>query len=282
MPDDVILDDAAGGSSTATADQTADPSQATRQPASAEGQPQPPQSRFVPYERFQEVNSKMRTYESQLAQAGQVVQQLQREMAEIKAAQHRGQGLTTEQQQQYLQAGDAIEQIFHAHPRLKALMGLLEHAPKLLESTQSVSQLTEAQAQRHTMAARATVRGLAEQAGLPITGEQGRKYLDRLTRLVAMEVRAIDGGEQRYDQGDLSVLSEAFQSVLADFLNHTRREANASLATTKARTRALPPAATRGTAPGEPAPPKLVPGKEREFEEAMHGRARQLLASLTG
>lgn len=279
MPDDVILDDAAGGSSTATADQTADPSQATRQPASAEGLSQ---SRTVPYERFQEVNSKMRTYESQLAQAGQQVQQLQREMAEIRAAQHRGQGLTAEQQRQYLEAGDALEQILAAHPRLKALMGLMQHAPKLIEGYQGVSQLTEVQAQRHTMAAREAVRGLAEQAGLPITGDQGRKYLDRLTRLVAMEVRAIEGGEQRYEQGDLSVLTEAFQGVLADFVNHTRREANASLATTKTRTKALPPAATHGTAPGEPAPPKLVPGKEREFEEAMHARARKLLASLTG
>ena len=82
----------------------------------------------------------------------------------------------------------------------------------------------------------------------------------RLVRLVAAEAQAIEGGNQRFSQGDLSVLDEGFKALQGNFLAHTQRAGTAGLLQTKSRTAALPPA-SRGGAAGPPGLPKFDPSK---------------------
>ncbi|HJQ65909.1 MAG TPA: hypothetical protein VJ816_06015 [Gemmatimonadales bacterium] len=239
-------------------DPAVDPSsQATTPPA----QPQEQQVPFHQHPRFQELIRDRQVSRQTIAQMQQQLEQQQAKFAELERKQNQGR-TSPEEDEQLRQAGTALERIImsnpemldrllSAHPQFKAWK---ENADKLLATTGQTQQLQQAQSQALMRQATSHIHGLAKEAGLPQTPE----YLQRLVRLVAAEAQAIEGGNQRFSQGDLSVLDEGFKALQGNFLNHTQRAGTAGLLQTKSRTQSLPPA-PRGGAAGPPGLPKFDP-----------------------
>ena len=198
----------------------------------------------------------------------QTIAQLQQEMetykqkfSELERKSSQG-NQTPEDELQMQQARSALERIIMSdekmldrllstNPKFKLLA---ENADKLLAGQTGVEQMQQAQSQALMRQATGHIHTLAKEAGLPQTPE----YLQRLVRLVAAEAQAIEGGSQRYSQGDLSVLDEGFKALQSNFLAHTQRAGTAGLLQTKHATRGLPPA-PRGGAAGPPGLPKFDP-----------------------
>lgn len=233
------------------------PSQATTPPV-----PQPaPEPPFHQHPRFQELIRDRQMSRQTIANMQQQLEQQQTKFAELERKQNQGR-TSPEEDEQLRQAGTALERIImsnpemldrllSAHPKFKTLS---ENADKLLATTGQTEQMQQAQSQALMRQATGHIHTLAKDANLPQTPE----YLQRLVRLVAAEAQAIEGGNQRFAQGDLSVLDEGFKALQSNFLAHTQRAGTAGLLTTKNATRGLPPA-PRGGAAGPPGLPKFDP-----------------------
>lgn len=232
------------------------PAQAPSQPAQ-----QPPEQPFHLHPRFQELIRDRNMSRQTIAQLQQQFEQSQAKIAELERKQTQGR-TSPEEDEQLRQAGTALERIImsnpemldrllSAHPKFKTLS---ENADKLLASQTGVQQIQQAQGQALMRQAESRIHSLAKEANLP----QDPAYLQRLVRLVAAEAQAIEGGNQRFSQGDLSVLDEGFKALLQNFLAHTQRAGTAGLLQTKSRTQSLPPA-PRGGAAGPPGLPKFDP-----------------------
>lgn len=240
-------------------DPGADPSaQAPVQPAAPPVAPEPP---FHQHPRFQQLIREGQVSRQTIQQLQQQLEANQAKFAELERKQNQGR-TTPEEDEQLRQAGTALERIImsnpemldrllSAHPKFKTLS---ENADKLLASTGQTEQMQQAQSQALMRQATGHIHTLAKEAGLPQTPE----YLQRLVRLVAAEAQAIEGGNQRFSQGDLSVLDDGFKALQSNFLAHTQRAGTAGLLQTKSRTQSLPPA-PRGGAAGPPGLPKFDP-----------------------
>jgi len=269
--------------SPAVTDSGADPSsQATTPPV----QPQPPAEPQVPFHqhpRFQQLIRDGQLSRQTIQELKQQNEQYQAKLAEIERKQNQGQS-TPEEEEELRKAGTALERILmrnpealdrilSQHPKFKTLA---ENADKLLASQTGMQQLQQSQSQALMRQAQSHIHELAKQAGLPQTPE----YLTRLVRLVAAEAQAIEGGNQRFSQGDLSVLDEGFKALQGNFLNHTQRAGTAGLLQTKSRTSALPPA-PRGGAAGPPGLSKFDPSKPNAVRDRfaeMANHASQMIA----
>jgi hypothetical protein len=247
------------GSSTGT-DSAADSSQATTQPA---GQPK---EQYVPLARMQEYVRQVQEARPIIARVPQLEAQLKEASDRIAAYEKKAaQGATTpEDDYQMSMAQQALERLLMRdekmlervlmnHPKMAAL---LKNADQLVAGQGGLQQIQQAQGQALLRSAQSHIHGLAKEAGLP----QEPGYLQRLVRLVAAEAQQLEGGNQRFSQGDLSVLDEAFQALQGNFLAHTKRAGTAALIATKNATSQLPPA-PRGGAAGPPGLPKFDPAK---------------------
>lgn len=236
-----------------------DPAQAPTQPA------QPPQQ-TVPYERFQQVIRQVQEYRPLVAQVPQLQQQLKDATDKLAAFEKKSAQGTVSPEDQYqmalatqaleklmLSSPEMLERVLMSHPKVAAL---LKNADQLVAGQGGIQQMQQAQGQALLRSAQSHIHGLAKDAGLP----QDPAYLQRLVRLVAAEAQQLEGGNQRFSQGDLSVLDEAFHALQGNFLAHTQRAGTASLLQTKSRTQQLPPA-PRGGAAGPPGLPKFDPAK---------------------
>ena len=232
--------------------------QAPVQPAQPAAPAEPP---FHQHPRWKELIRDRQMSRQTIAQMQQQLEQQQAKSAELERKQNQGR-TSPEEDEQLRQAGTALERIImsnpemldrllSAHPQFKAWK---DNADKLLATTGQTEQMAQAQSQALMRQATSHIHALAKDANLP----QDPAYLQRLVRLVAAEAQAIEGGSQRYSQGDLSVLDEGFKALQSNFLAHTQRAGTAGLLQTKHATRGLPPA-PRGGAAGPPGLPKFDP-----------------------
>ena len=217
-----------------------------------------------------------------IAQMQQQIEQQQAKFAELERKQNQGR-TSPEEDEQLRQAGTALERIImsnpemldrllSAHPQFKAWK---DNADKLLATTGQTQQMAQAQSQALMRQATGHIHGLAKEAGLP----NDPAYLTRLVRLVAAEAQAIEGGNQRFSQGDLSVLDEGFKALQGNFLSHTQRAGVAGLRQTKERTSALPPS-PRGGAAGPPGLPKFDPTAPNAVRNRMGELSKAAAAML--
>lgn len=232
--------------------------QAPIQPVEPAPPKEPP---FHQHPRFQQLIRDGQMSKQTIAQLQQQVEQYQQKFAELERKANQGR-TSPEEDEQLRLAGSALERILmsnpelldrllSAHPKFKTLS---ENADKLLATTGQTEQMQQAQSQALMRQATGHIHTLAKEAGLP----QDPAYLQRLVRLVAAEAQAIEGGNQRFSQGDLSVLDEGFKALQSNFLAHTQRAGTAGLLQTKSRTQSLPPA-PRGGAAGPPGLPRFDP-----------------------
>jgi hypothetical protein len=254
------------------------PAQAPSQPAqSPPAEPQP----FHLHPRFRQLIHEGQMSKQTIAQLQQQYEQAQAKLAELEKKSN--QGLSTpEEDEELRKASGAIERILmrnpevldrilSQHPQFKAWK---DNADKVLASQTGVTQLQQAQGQALMRQATSHIHGLAKEAGLP--NDPG--YLQRLVRLVAAEAQQLEGGNQRFSQGDLSVLDEAFKALQGNFLAHTQRAGTAGLLQTKNRTQSLPPA-PRGGAAGPPGQPKFDP-KTMTVQDGMNNLRKAAAAQL--
>ena len=230
--------------------------------------------RHVPYERFAEVNGKFRQFEAQATQVA-------RENAELKARIQQfesvARGGAEPASPEYVQAAEALLKIMESNPRLKAMLGLADNAPKLMQGYEGVERLTTTQLQGFVRQGRTQIADLAKSSGLPSDAQS----LDLVEELIAGLIRRSPEAQARFRAGDLAVVNETFKTLADGFLASLRRQTAAGLQETKTRLRTLPPA-PRGAPAGPPAPEKPQPGKAREFLAKLHERANQLLQEPTG
>ncbi len=267
-------------SSTGTA-VAADPTaQAPVQPVQQQQQPQEPPFHLHP--RFQQLIRDGQMSKQTIAQLQSQVEQYQAKFAELEKKQNQGTSTPEEDDELRKASGalerilmrnpEALDRILSTHPKFKALS---DNADKLLASQNGVTQLQQAQSQALMRQAESRIQGLAKEAGLP----NDPAYLQRLVRLVAAEAQAIEGGNQRFAQGDLSVLDEGFKALQGNFLNHTQRAGTAGLLQTKSRTSALPPA-PRGGAAGPTGLPKFDPNAPDAVRNRMGELSKAAAAML--
>ena len=248
---------------------------ATPQPAAQDGvQAETKLPPFHEHPRFQELIAQNREFKAQNSQLSQQVQQLTQSVQQMQRnAPQNG----TPPNEEYVKAAEALLKIMEVNPRLKAMLGLADAAPQLMQGYQGVQQLTQAQTTALLRSGRQEITTLATKAGLPASDE----HVDLLEEMVAGVIRRTPGAEERFRQGDLTTVQEAFKKITEGFVAELRRPASASLAQTKAKVQGLPPA-PRGGLPGSAAPAKLEPGKERAYEQSLHQRAMDMLSNLTG
>ena len=163
-----------------------------------------------------------------------------------------------------------LDRVLMSHPKLKALA---ENADRIIGLQGGVSQMQQQQGQALVRQATSHIHGLAKEAGL----SHDPQYLQRLVRLVAAEAQSLPDGNQRFAQGDLSVLDEAFQAVQGSFLTHMQRAGTQALIDTKQRTQSLPPA-PRGGAAGPPGLSKFDP----KAKDAVRTRFAELSKAAGG
>lgn len=258
--------------SPAVTDPAADPSAGSQNTDATAGGTQP---QYVPYARFQEVNGKFRQQEQLNQQQAHALQQMQQELEQMRrAATPAGAPPSPE----YVQAAEALLRIMEANPKLKQLLGLADAAPQLVQGYQGVQELTQAQARSLVQSGRSQIAQLAETAGLP----SGEDHLNMVEELVTAVIRRTPGAEEKFRQGDLSVVSAAFKQVQETFLNSLTRHTTAGVAQTKANVKNLPPAPRGGGLPGPKIPAKPQPGQERKFVADLHEAANALLQERMG
>jgi hypothetical protein len=274
---DVAVD---AGSSTGTTPGVDPTSQATTPPA--QQPPAEPQVPFHQHPRFQQLIREGQMSRQTIQTLQQQYEQSQAKLAELERKQNQGR-TSPEEDEQLRQAGTALERIImsnpemldrllSAHPQFKAWK---DNADKLLATTDQTQQMAQAQGQALMRQAQGHIHGLAKEAGLP----QDPGYLQRLVRLVAAEAQQLEGGNQRFSQGDLSVLDEAFKALQQNFLAHSQRAGTAGLLQTKSRTQSLPPT-SRGGAAGPPGLPKFDPTAPNAVRNRMGELSKAAAAML--
>lgn len=226
--------------------------------------PQSPEQQYVPYSRFAQLNQEKK----QLAARLDKLESLQQ-----KAQQQSGQ-LSPQDQLEYKAAADALRKVFASDPQLATLLKLSEQAPQIEQATQGVSRLMTAEERRQVQAGTAHIKGLTEKAGMQFKSPDAQQAV---TRMVAQWAMKLPDGADRYEAGDYTVLDEAFKLVQEHVFGGVARQAGNQFLKTKQATQGLPPAPNRGGFAGQPATPKPVEGKEREYTANLHKRALALL-----
>ena len=258
MSDEMM--DAAPAESSPAPDAAPTPDQAPVAPAQTQ---EPP---FHQHPRFRELTTANRELKQQLQQIQQQIQQQQRQ-------QQSGQPQLSQEEQQ---AVTVLKKLMQSDPELAAALMAAKQLPQFQQRFQGMDQMQARAAQAHNNAGRNAIKEMATAAGLD-TSEDNLKHIVRLVAGAAMD---LENGNERYANGDLSVLKEAFDLIQKGWLSSVRKPAQDALNQTKNKLRTLPPP-VRGQAAGQPAPPKLERGNERAFEQDLHSRAKKLLGELS-
>lgn len=173
-----------------------------------------------------------------------------------------------------------MKRLMARDPDLAAALGVSKQLPEVQDRLKGYEAAQAQAARAHMHAATTAIKELATEAELPTDP----KSLLYITRLVATEAMGLEGGDQRFQRGDLDILREAFENI-KPFLAGLRKPAETNLANTKDKVKRLPLPA-RGGAAGPAAPPKLDPNAStddvRKFEANLGDRARKMLESLRG
>lgn len=257
-------DVASADSSSAPADtqpdaQTQDPSQPS--PTQTETQP------FHLHPRFRELTTRNR-------EQAQQIQQLTQAVNELRSARQTSQQEGTMSQEEF-QAISALKKLIAKDPELAGLLNATKQLPQFQQRFQQFDQSQAQAAKAHNFAAKSAIREMAEASGLKVD-DASMKHIVRLVAGAAME---LEQGNERYSSGDLSVLQEAFDQI-KPWLEALRKPAEVAVANTKNKLRNMPPA-PRGSAAGQPAPPKLDQGGDtRKYEASLHQRAKEMLAGM--
>jgi chromosome segregation ATPase len=181
---------------------------------------------FHKHPRWQERTVEIQTLRSQNAQLNARLQQLEQRREATGAR------VTPEEQD--LQTQRAAAQ--------KALAELAPGIDQLPRMQQLLTQQMQAQARANDTRARSHIADLAKTAGL----STDPKFLARLTRVVALEAASADNADQRYDAGDYTHLTEAFEAVKNDFPSTQQRASLTALAASKTALSKLPGRPTGG------------------------------------
>jgi len=199
------------------------------------------------------------------------VSQLTQELERLKQAQQQAPAgrMTPEQQFELQQAGAALENLIRQHPKLAWILD--ERAPKILDSGDRLESLSKAQFNALTRQGRNTLGDLFKADNLP------PETHTELEDLIAAKLKMNPERLQRYMAGDIDVVREVY-TELKPFVEALRRTATTTTLEAKGRVSRLPPRPVGG-GPGQPALPKLQPGKEREYLGSVAKMARNLLSS---
>ncbi len=122
----------------------------------------------------------------------------------------------------------ALKRLMARDPELKTALMAGQQLPQFQQRFQGIDQMQAQAAQAHNHAARSSIKEMAAAEGLPTDDAS----LRNITRLVAGEAMSLENGNERYSQGDLSVLEEAFNNIKV-FLTNMRKPAEQSLMQTK-------------------------------------------------
>lgn len=238
---------------------TADTSQATTQPAQQNG------GQFIPYDRFQQVNSRMHAAEQRALLLEQQIQQQEAQRAQT------GQTQPSDEERA---AVAALERLMAQHPKMKML---LDNADKFTGVQQSVEQITTQNFNNTLASGDRQIAEFVKANGLPSDPE----FVTWFQTQVGALIKAHPQAEQRLRAGDPSVIDEATKAF-AKGLTPLRSTAAATLAQTKSTVRNLPPRSAAGTTPGAAAPEPYDPAKQSpqsRWEQAMT-RMRQVTSSM--
>jgi hypothetical protein len=243
------------------------PSPGTSAPDHGQEPQQQQQVPFHQHPRFREITSQNRELRSTVAQ-------LQSRLNAIEQrAQSQG-GATPQQQQEYADAAAALRKVMAADPELAELLQLRQRIPQLAQGVQGVQHLQAQAARAQQAQARSHIESLVKEAGIALD----KKALPHVIRLVAGAAMQLPDGNERYERGDFSVLSEAFADVKS-FIEALRQPANVATAQTKNKLKTLPTPNRGGSAAGPAAPDAPKPGEERAFTQSLHKRGLDMLRS---
>ena len=259
MPDDVMTDVAPDSSTGTPEPQSPAPGQAPSAPV-ADAQPQ----RTVPLDTHIRERSawqrEKQEYQRRLAESDRRFTEQPKPSA--------AQPLSIEEQINRREAMTQLKALIGDDDELKALLDLAKQAPKVLQASQGVSQLQEHQARANTTRGFQHIASLAKAEGLPTDP----KFINRLSRMVALEARDLPDADARFIDGDYSVLTEAFNALKGEFFGQARREAAANLVATRSAANQIPTPTRNGGPPGAAAPPKLTAENGREVRDGLRQR----------
>jgi hypothetical protein len=262
--DEITNDAGSADSSSAEVESTTQPA-ATEQAQQTTPTPEPP---FHQHPRFREITSQNRELRQQVQQLTQWAQQ-QMQRQQQSASQP---GLSKEE----TEALTVLKKLMKADPELAAALGVAGQLGQFQQRFHGMDQMQARAAQAHNNAARSAIKEMASAEGLD-TSDANMKHIVRVVAGAAMD---LENGNERYANGDLSVLQEAFDQVKKGWLSTLRKPAEQSLTQTKNKLRQMPPP-SRGATAGSPAPAKLERGNERAFESSLHERAKKMLGDLS-
>jgi len=205
----------------------------------------------------------------------QTIQQLRQEMQQLRQA---SAPKPTAPAPEYVEAGDALLKVLEAHPKLKALLGLMDKAPQYEQGFQHVQGLLEHRNTLTVQAGHEMIRQLAKDLPQEITGsEEGFAALeDLVTGLFTRNPELA----QRFLRGDRQAVAEAYAKLDKAFLGPLRKPALTAVQATKDQVRRLPPRAAGG-APGQPAPWKFDPDDPKGSADKLHALAGKRFAEGT-
>jgi len=236
-----------------------------------QGQAPVPEVPFHQHPRWQQMLQRSRSAEERALAAERRIEEMSRRFQSLESKAQAPAG-TPEEQFHKQQAANALRDLMAEHPELRSLLQLAKNAPHLLQSAHGVQSLQERQEQALHRQGRDSIAALVKSENLPTDA----RFVRRIENLVAAEIAEMDGGRERYLQGDLSVIQDAFNAIKPDFLAQLSRPAAQSVIQTKNNVRNLPPA-PRGGGPGQEPPPTLKDGDERGYMAQLRSRASKLL-----
>lgn len=251
-------------------DPAADPAQAPSQPAQPAAEKQPP---FHEHPRWQQMLGQNRQLQGTVQQLSQRIQQM--EALQQKAAQQGS--LSAADLAQYQEAGAAMEKIMQATDWGRDLLAMRAQKAQLESGQQTLTRIQQQQAQALSRQSISHITNLAEKAGYDV---KNQPWVASLVRGIAAHALATPGANERFDQGDLTVLDEVFKEYQETFLSRLQRAGQAQTLATKQRTASLPPA-PRGGAAGPPGLPKFDGSKPNAIPQRFDDLARaasQMLA----
>lgn len=246
-----------------TTEPATDPSAGTQNTAPGQATPQP-EVPFHQHPRWQQVMAERK-------QDREMIRGLSQQLQELQAASRPQGGLSHDQRAEYMKAGDAIKTVLGEHPELKVLLDLAKRAPHLMQASDGVQRLNQAQVQSITRQSRAAIASLAKAENLPTDPE----FLEYTEDLIAARIDRMPDGRARFLGGDTAVVNEAFDAIKGKFLAHLRRDASATVVDTKKKVVQLPPRPAGGSLSRD-ADPKLDPNDSKSFWSGLRNASRRV------
>lgn len=233
----------------------------------AKAAPAPKDPPFHQHPRFQQLIGENRSLKGEVTTLRQAVEDLKRTATQPAR--------TPEQREERAQALRVLKELQSEDPEYQELQQIRKEWAQIKQGYEGIGQVALSQQRAQVAQARSHISNLAKEAGLP----GNEQYLNRLTRFIVAELRVNPEHVARFENGDLSVVTDAFQAVHKDFLGSVKREAATNVLNAKNNLQRLPPRPGAGGAAGKEAPMTLKPGDDpRAFRRQMFAKGREVLA----